>query len=62
MMLRLEVVLGRMLWSCLVVAEPKNSMFQFTEIIGFLGRYLVVGWDAGLVPTIGTKLVPQLLW
>ncbi len=40
-MLRLEVVLGRMLWSCLVVAEPKNSMFQFTEIIGFLGRYLV---------------------
>ena len=41
MMLRLEVVLGRMLWSCLVVAEPKNSMFQFTEIIGFLGRYLV---------------------
>lgn len=23
--------------------------------------FLVVGWDAGLVPTIGTELAPQLL-
>lgn len=36
---------------CLSISQFK----PFAEV------YMVVLWDAGLVPTIGTELVPQLL-